>query len=475
MENIQIYIYTIFYQTLLEVVMKKNVLLLLLLSIVCTACSDEKTEPVKKPQETAVATKEPIYEKKEIEYYETDQLSRPLTEEEKKFFRKPGLYSGEKYDEALVNKQLDTLPIDLTADEYFDELLYLLAEDFHEEVETFVNFDSTVAVDIERPDESIETPDLKQTHYAILIDASGSMRGKVSEKVKMEAAKSAVKEFTKNIPESSTLSLTVYGHKGTNQEKDKPISCKGIKTIYNGHYQEQAVTSEIDRIKPAGWTPISAALTSVAKDIPEHAGDVVVYVVSDGIETCGGDPVKEASNLAEANIKTVVNIIGFDVDNEGQKLLKEVADAGNGEFTFVNSEQELKKYMRIQYEEIQKRWLEWKEAGKKEALRIKEEKKKLAIDTKERMKAKSEREKERLKAAQAYLKEKFEKKDPNHSIRHTDTLITFYSRASMTYAVTSGNNANTDSIINGNKVLNEFINEGNQKINETIDKKNNDD
>lgn len=194
---------------------------------------------------------------------------------------------------------MDTLPKDLTAEEYLDEMLYLLAEDFHQEVETFVNFDSTVAVDIERPDESVETPDFKQTHYAILMDASGSMRGEVSGKVKMVAAKSAVNEFTKNIPESSTLSLTVYGHKGTNQEKDKPTSCKGIETIYNGNYQEQSVTSEIDRIKPSGWTPISAALKSVAKDIPENAGDVVIYLVSYGIETCGGDPFKEASNLAE--------------------------------------------------------------------------------------------------------------------------------------------------------------------------------
>lgn len=201
--------------------MKKKVLLLLLFSVVCAASSAEKNEP----EEAAQATQEPVYEKKEIEYYEPAQLSRPLTEQEIKLLRKPGLYSGEKYDEALVNKQLDTLPDDLTSEEYLDEMLYLLAEDFHQEVETFVNFDSTVAVDIERPDESVETPDLKQTHYAILMDASGSMRGEVSGKVKMDAAKSAVNEFTKNIPESSTLSLTVYGHKGTNQEKDKPTSC----------------------------------------------------------------------------------------------------------------------------------------------------------------------------------------------------------------------------------------------------------
>src|SRR5690606_15142800 len=102
-------------------------------------------------------------------------------------------------------------------------------------------------------------------------------------------------------------------------------------------------------------------------------------------------------NLVSADIQTVVNIIGFDVDNEGQKLLKEVASAGNGEFTYVNSEQDLKKYMRAQYEEIQKKWLEWKEAGKEQAYDIKEEKKALAYDTKESMKEKSNREKERMK------------------------------------------------------------------------------
>jgi len=37
----------------------------------------------------------------------------------------------------------------------------------------------------------------------------------------------------------------------------------------------------------------------------------VVYVVSDGIETCGGDPVKAAEELHTSNIKAVVNISGL--------------------------------------------------------------------------------------------------------------------------------------------------------------------
>src|SRR5690606_3377704 len=107
----------------------------------------------------------------------------------------------------------------------------------------------------------------------------------------------------------------------------------------SGAFDKNKFQQSLDQIKPAGWTPIGLALETVKEDIPENSDDVVVYVVSDGIETCGGDPVKAAEDLVSADIETVVNIIGFDIDNEGQKLLKEVASAGNGEFTDVSSEQ----------------------------------------------------------------------------------------------------------------------------------------
>lgn len=68
MEKYLFIIYTIFYQTLSGGSYEKSVLILLLFSVICVACSAEKTEPQSKPQEAAVATQEPIYEKKEIEY-----------------------------------------------------------------------------------------------------------------------------------------------------------------------------------------------------------------------------------------------------------------------------------------------------------------------------------------------------------------------------------------------------------------------
>lgn len=54
-----------------------------------------------------------------------------------------------------------------------------------------------------------------------------------------------------------------------------------------------------------------------------------------------------------------------------------LAAAGNGEFIYVNSERELRKYMKEQYEVIKQQWLEWKEKGKKDAIEQKEDLKSL--------------------------------------------------------------------------------------------------
>src|SRR5690606_27729547 len=61
-----------------------------------------------------------------------------------------------------------------------------------------------------------------------------------------------------------------------------------------------------------------------------------------GIESCGGDPVKEAKALHQSKIKAVVNIIGFDLDQNSRKALEQVAKAGGGEFTHVRSAKEMR-------------------------------------------------------------------------------------------------------------------------------------
>ena len=66
----------------------------------------------------------------------------------------------------------------------------------------------------------------------------------------------------------------------------------------------------------------------------------IVYIVSDGVETCDGNPVAAAKQLHDSEIEAKVNIIGFDVDDEGQNQLKTVAEAGGGEYATVRNPSE---------------------------------------------------------------------------------------------------------------------------------------
>ncbi|KAB8137518.1 VWA domain-containing protein, partial [Gracilibacillus oryzae] len=417
------------------------ILIIAVILMLTAACSTREEDSVSSNQDTNEQVEEKDQTEEYIEsqfsYYELENAKRPLTELEKELLRKPGEYGGDNYDEMAVQEEIDQLPDELTAEQYLHELVYLLGEDYHKEINTFVNFDTEINVEIARPDETVNTPELKTAHYAILIDASASMHEKIDGKKKWESAAEAVANFAEALPGNATLSVRVYGHKGSSNYEDKELSCSSTENIYNGSYDADLLESSLAEIYPSGFTPIALALESSKGDIPETAEEAVVYVVSDGMETCDGDPAQMAQELVDEDIQTVVNIIGFDVDDEGEQLLTEVADAGNGEFVYVDSDRELKRYMREQYEEIQRAWSDWKDEGKERAYELKEEKKQLAYDTKEQMKEKADREKERLKKAQQYLEDKYE--DYDHPSRKVYSLVLNYSNERWGYAVDTGN------------------------------------
>ncbi|MGG3521766.1 hypothetical protein ABES33_17935 [Bacillus pseudomycoides] len=59
------------------------------------------------------------------------------------------------------------------------------------------------------------------------------------------------------------------------------------------------------------------------------------------METCGGNPVEEAQKISNSNIKPIMNIVGFQVDNEAEKQLKEIAEVSKGKYVQANNAKEL--------------------------------------------------------------------------------------------------------------------------------------
>lgn len=425
----------------------------------CNQSEDNKQADKQKP---------PITKQTEIP---PPSFKRSLTELEKELMKAPGSLSGSQYNEAKVRAALDRLPKNLNADQYMQHLLALLAEDYRSSVTTFVNFDSQVKVNNRRPDEKIVLPASKKMHISILLDASGSMNQKIDGKTKMDSAKDAIIQFSQKLPQNAQISLRVYGNEGTGSQKDKELSCNSTKEIFNGTGKEiKHLQTSLQQVQPAGWTPIANALETVKQDIQPETTDSVVYVVSDGIETCGGNAVQVAKELHQSKVKTVVNIIGFDVDNAGQKMLKEVADSGGGEFASVDNDKALHDYLEKAYDDLADEWEAWKEKGKAEAESQKEAKKKTAEDTKEKMKSLAEVEKAHLKAADEYLKEKRGDTYPHSDV--FSKILNRYSRA-WGYAVDTGNRLWSESVDSGNKEWSDIVDEGNKKWGDAIDKKTN--
>jgi hypothetical protein len=189
----------------------------------------------------------------------------------------------------------------------------------------------------------------------LILDASGSMAGAAGDGgTKMRAAKRAITRYVVGLPDFVDAGLMVYGHVGSNDERDKQRSCKGIETFAPlGDLTHETVDGVLDRFEPVGWTPIAGALRAARTEFDGHIdADNRVILVSDGIETCDGDPVAAARRLAAADVSVTVDVVGFDVDAEAARQLEKVADVTGGTYTDAPSAAQLDDYFNQQVERL---------------------------------------------------------------------------------------------------------------------------
>lgn len=188
---------------------------------------------------------------------------------------------------------------------------------------------------------------VEPVHVVVAVDASGSMAGRVGGETKMDAAKTAAESFISSLPDDVEIGLLAFGHVGNNQQDGRAESCQGVEMVANLGSDRAAVTQSLAGFSATGWTPLASAIEQAgarftASDAP---GEQVIYVVSDGEETCDGDPVAVARQLNESDVSAVVNIIGFDLAAADRAQLQEVAAAGGGSFIEARTGDELRETM----------------------------------------------------------------------------------------------------------------------------------
>jgi Ca-activated chloride channel homolog len=173
----------------------------------------------------------------------------------------------------------------------------------------------------------------------VAIDGSGSMAGRIGGQSKLDLARGAATRFLDGLPSSVAASLVVFGQQGDNSEAGKAQSCAGVDLLAPMTSDRARLGAAVSRIRAVGWTPLAAGLARAeALLAPASAqGEQVIYVVSDGEETCGGDPVATARRINSGTTHAIINVIGFGLPSSEAAALKDVSDAGGGYFVNVNS------------------------------------------------------------------------------------------------------------------------------------------
>lgn len=170
-----------------------------------------------------------------------------------------------------------------------------------------------------------------------ILDASGSMLGKVGNEEKMAAARRVLKDSIGKLPDAAQVGLIAYGHRSASD-------CNDIETLSPlGPLDKAALAAQIDALKPKGKTPITNSLQKAFDVVRAQAaaGPVAVVLVTDGLETCAGDPCRLTREARMAGLKFTMHVIGFDVGKVSVAQLECVAQAGGGLYLGAQNADEL--------------------------------------------------------------------------------------------------------------------------------------
>lgn len=344
---------------------KVKYILLLLAAAVLAACSadqEKQEEPNMEPAAEHEQEKEAAEEA--VEEPAADGPELPETIEDALMYAKGEFGEpGTKVEDGDVQTMLDSLPTYIDADNNeLDALVRYLYAQFKMEYD-----DPKAALNpqsVSDPEDGEQSAKASKTfNVEVILDASGSMANTLGGKTRMELAKESINKFAASLPDEANISLRVYGHKGTGSNQDKKMSCTANELVYPMQtYDQTGLQKALDSFQPAGWTPLAQSLLEAQKDLAQYSGEEhqnIVYVVSDGIETCDGDPVAAAKSLKDSGVAPVVNIIGFDVGGKDQAQLQDVAKAAGGTYANVTSQEQLKQEFDKAIQESLK-WLNWK-------------------------------------------------------------------------------------------------------------------
>jgi hypothetical protein len=199
---------------------------------------------------------------------------------------------------------------------------------------------SCAALEVVAMKEGRSVMSLNDRAVEIVVDASRSMWGRMQGEPKMTVAKEILHDVSYWFPQDLDLALRAYG--STSPSVNNDCSDSSLLVPF-GEQNRESIRWAVEGLRPTGQTPIAYALNQAARDFDASQDDRALVLVTDGIESCGGNPVQAARDLREQGI--MVHLIGFGMGNaadEDTASLHAVANASGGRYVTAGSAEELK-------------------------------------------------------------------------------------------------------------------------------------
>lgn len=172
----------------------------------------------------------------------------------------------------------------------------------------------------------------------LVLDTSGSMLQPLGTSDRITVARNVLQRLVaQTIPEGIPVALRTF--------KARKKSCDTQLVVPFEPFDRAAMSTVISGLKvvKSARTPLGKTLAAVGEDLAGTAeGPKVVVFVTDGAETCGGDPEAEVQALVDAGIEVTLDIVGFALDDPELKAsMEEWAAIGGGVFFDAQDEETL--------------------------------------------------------------------------------------------------------------------------------------
>lgn len=179
----------------------------------------------------------------------------------------------------------------------------------------------------------------RASNLLIIFDTSSSMGESFENSTKIDVAKRVLTDVVDQMPNGAIVGLRTFSGCHEQSRLLAPM----------GPIDRAAMTREIQSMEPGGATAIQYVLEQAKLDLAEIAGAKLILLVSDGSETCQGNPVAAARALIAAGYDLRIDVVGFDVggDAAARSQLRAIAEATGGVYFSAESTEQLRAALQL--------------------------------------------------------------------------------------------------------------------------------